>query len=69
MRDVLREQALLAELARVPELPNLRTLTIDWPLRMLRPAEGGARPLVGAAFLSGLLALPLARSLTHLASS
>ena len=36
---------------------------------MLRTSEGGARPLVGAAFLSGLLALPLAKRLTHLASN
>jgi uncharacterized protein (TIGR02996 family) len=69
LRNVLREQALLAELARVPEMPNLRSLTIDWPLRMLRPAEGGARPVVSGAFLSGLLALPLSTHLTHLASS
>jgi hypothetical protein len=69
LRNVLREQGLLAELARVPELPNLRSLSIDWPLRMLAPAGGGARPAVGAGFLAGLLALPFARRLTHLASS
>jgi hypothetical protein len=69
LRNFLREQALLAELARIPELPNLRTLTIGWPLRLLKPAGGGARPLVGQAFLRALLALPLAARLTHLASS
>jgi hypothetical protein len=69
LRNVLREQALLAELARVPEMPDLRSLTIDWPLGMLVPAEGGAMPVVSGAFLAGLLALPLSRRLTHLASS
>jgi uncharacterized protein (TIGR02996 family) len=69
LRNVLREQALLSELARVPEMPNLRSLSIDWPLRMLVPSGGGARPVVSGSFLCGLLALPLARWLTHLASS
>jgi uncharacterized protein (TIGR02996 family) len=69
LRNVLREQALLAELVLVPALPNLRSLTLDWPQHPQRPVEGGARPLVGADFLAGLLSLPFARHLTHLASS
>ena len=69
LRNVLGEQALLAELARVPELPNLRSLSIDWPLRLLSRAQGGCRPTVGATFLRALLSLPLAARLTHLASS
>ena len=53
LRNVLREQAML---------PDLRTLTIDWPLRLLLPSSDGPRPAVGAASLSGLLSLPLASS-------
>jgi uncharacterized protein (TIGR02996 family) len=69
LRNILREQTLLEELACVPERPNLRSLSIDWPLRLLAASEAGRRPKVGVSFLQDLLSLPLARHLTHLGSS
>jgi uncharacterized protein (TIGR02996 family) len=70
----LREQTLLDELARAPESLCLRSLSIVWPLRLLRSAEADGQesptPAVSLSCLRRLLAeCPLARSLLSLASS
>ena len=75
LRNALREEAVLAELMRLPRLPCLRTVSFGWPMRMLRrsgvDAQGRRRctPAASTAFLRRLLALPLALRLTHLASA
>jgi hypothetical protein len=75
LRQGFREATLLAELARLPEAPCLRTLSLALPYRLVRaggPGDAGhpcRRPAFGEAFLRQLLAgLPLTRRLTHLAS-
>ncbi len=72
LRLALREEALLDELGRLPELPCLRTLTFGWPLRMLLWPLGEGAPCVPAVsddFLRRLLGCPFARRLNHLGSA
>jgi uncharacterized protein (TIGR02996 family) len=76
LRWALREETLLDELARVPESVCLRSVSIAWPLRLLVPSEAdgqecsGCTPAISETFLRRLLGeCPLARHLTHLASS
>ncbi len=72
LRLALREEALLDELSRLPELPCLRALTFGWPLRMLLWPVGEGAPCVPAVsddFLRRLLGCPFARRLTHLGSA
>ena len=75
LRSQMSEGTLLEMLARLPESVCLRTLSIHWPLAMLRrPGGDGQRPMseatVGEAFLVSLLGkLPLGKHLTHLGTS
>jgi uncharacterized protein (TIGR02996 family) len=75
LRNALREDTLLQELARLPASPCLRTLTLGWPMRLLRRSgvdeQGRPRctPAASTAFLRRLLDVPLGLHLTHLASS
>jgi hypothetical protein len=71
LRQHLRESRQLDQLALLPEQPCLRTLTWDWPLGMLRRKDKPrTTPAASNSFLTRLLReLPLARHLTHLASS
>ena len=75
LRSQLRETTLHEMLAKLPESGCLRTLTIHWPLALIRRPEGeGERPSSVAAvserFLCSLLGeMPLGRHLTHLGSS
>jgi uncharacterized protein (TIGR02996 family) len=75
LRSQLREDTLHEMLAKLPESGCLRTLSIHWPLAMLRRPDGeGERPLseaaVGDGFLAALLGeVPLGRHLTHLGTS
>ena len=75
LRSQMGEGTLLEMLGRLPESACLRTLSIHWPLAMLRRPEGGGdRPLsettVSGAFLASLLGeLPLGKHLTHLGTS
>jgi uncharacterized protein (TIGR02996 family) len=77
LRLPLAPEVLLAELALLPESSFLRTLSFEWPLRMLRhwtcPDTDnviGAEPNVDVGFLEQLLReCPLGRHLTHLGSS
>src|SRR5262249_6776983 len=58
-------------LAAVPGQPTLRTLSVSWPLGLIRKRHGGHQvcsPAVSVDFLARLLGLPLCRRLTHLAS-
>ena len=75
LRSQMGEGTLLELLAGLPESACLRTLSIHWPLALLRRPGGGAeRPLsvatASGAFLASLLgALPVGRHLTHLGTS
>jgi uncharacterized protein (TIGR02996 family) len=75
LRAALGEDGLLDVLARLEETPSLRSLTIDWPLRLLQHVEAGesgtpsCTPAVSEGFLRRLLLeCPIGRHLTHLAS-
>jgi uncharacterized protein (TIGR02996 family) len=73
VRPAVRLARLLSLLAQAPASPCLRSLSVAWPAPLCRLEDRGqtrAVPDVGARFLGCLLGeLPLARSLTHLASS
>jgi uncharacterized protein (TIGR02996 family) len=76
IRMPILEDTLLEELSLLPESPCLRTVTFDWPLRMLRHRPWGsgqaphAEPAVSERFLARLLReCPLGQHLTHLGSS
>lgn len=75
MRAQLREGSLLETLAGLPESACLRSLSIHWPLALLRRPDGdGERGLSIAAVREGFLAallgeLPVGRHLTHLGTS
>jgi uncharacterized protein (TIGR02996 family) len=75
LRSQMGEGTLLELLAGLPESACLRTLSIHWPMAMLRrPGGGEERPLseatAGEAFLASLLGeLPLGKHLTHLGTS
>ena len=75
LRTQMGEETLLEMLARLPESECLRSLSVHWPLTLLRRPEcEGERPLsvaaVGEGFLAKLLcALPVGRHLTHLGTS
>jgi hypothetical protein len=67
------ESTLLEALAQLPESACLRSLSIHWPIALLRRPEGDgtARTLAAVSedFLAALLGSPLCRHLTHLGSS
>lgn len=70
----VREDRLLGWVARMPASPCLRSLSIRWPLGLLRPGAGcgvhKVSPTVSGDFLAELVdRTPLTRRLTHLASS
>ena len=75
MRAQLREGGLLEMLGGLPEAPCLRSLSIHWPLALIRRPDGdGDRgPSVAAVsegFLAALLGdLAVGRHLTHLGTS
>jgi uncharacterized protein (TIGR02996 family) len=73
VRPAVRLARLLGLLAQLPGCPCLRSLSVAWPVPLCRLEARGlprAVPDVGARFLGCLLGeLPLARGLTHLASS
>jgi uncharacterized protein (TIGR02996 family) len=77
VRMPMLEGTLLEELSLLPESARLRSLTFDWPLRMLRHrrCSGSGQtphpePAVSERFLARLLReCPLGRHLTHLGSS
>lgn len=75
VRSQVHEGTFLEMLSQVPESPCLRSLSIHWPLALLRRPDGnGKRPLsvatVSEEFLAALLGeLPLGRRLTHLGTS
>lgn len=76
VRSQVREGTLLEILAQFPESPCLRSLSIHWPLGLLRRPDGDGeqRPLSVATASKGFLAallgeLPLGRHLTHLGTS
>src|SRR5262249_11893074 len=70
LHHALSEQAMLSELACLPELPDLRTLSIDWALRQLSRVSGKPPwPSVSVGFLTELVSLPFARHLSRLGSS
>jgi uncharacterized protein (TIGR02996 family) len=76
LRLPMLEATLLEGLSLIPESASLRTLSIDWPLRMLRhrgrvaPALAAqAEPAVSPGFLARLLRCPAGRHLSHLGSS
>jgi uncharacterized protein (TIGR02996 family) len=61
LRSQLREDTLLGMLARLPESACLRSLSVDWPLAMLRRPGGEgerapSRPTASEPFLASLLA-------------
>ena len=76
-RSQLREGTLLEMLAGLPESACLRSLSIHWPLALLRRPDGDGdseRGLSVAAVSEGFLAtllgeLPVGRHLTHLGTS
>ena len=75
LRSQLREDTLLGMLARLPESACLRSLSVNWPLAMLRrPGGEGERapswPTASELFLATLLhQLPVGKHLTHLGTS
>ena len=75
LRSQMREDTLLGMLGRLPESACLRSLSIHWPLAMLRrPGGEGERALSQATaselFLATLLRqLPVGKHLTHLGTS
>jgi uncharacterized protein (TIGR02996 family) len=74
LRRPMGEATLFRELERLPEQSCLRTLTLGWPLLLLRRISQGGEsllvPAVGNSFLSGLVRrCRVGRHLSHLASS
>src|SRR5262249_23312043 len=72
LRKPVREGRLIEHFAAVPGQPNLRTLSVEWPLGLIRKRHGGHQvcsPCVSGDFLAHLLTLPLCRRLPHLASN
>src|SRR5262249_42726012 len=71
LRRPVREDRLIEHFAAVSSQPNLRTLSVSWPLGLIRKRPGGHQacsPSVSVDFLAHLLGLPSCRRLTHLAS-
>jgi uncharacterized protein (TIGR02996 family) len=67
------ESTLLEALTQLPGSTCLRSLSIHWPIALLRRPEGdgtaGTVAAVSEGFLAALLGSPLCRHLTHLGSS
>src|SRR5262249_29424849 len=71
LRKPVREGRLIEHFAAVSGQPDLRTLSVSWPLGLIRKRHGGHQvcsPPVSVDFLARLLGLPSCRCLTHLAS-
>jgi hypothetical protein len=71
LRRPVREGGLIGHFAAVGGQPDLRTLSICWPLGLISKRHGGHRvcsPSVSGDFLAHLLSLPSCRRLTHLGS-
>src|SRR5262245_15586366 len=72
LRRPVREGGLIEHFAAVSSQPDLRTLSVEWPLGLIRKRHGGREvcsPSVSVDFLAHLLGLPSCRRLTHLASN
>src|SRR5262245_33112305 len=66
LRRPLREDRLIEHLSALGCTPTLRTLSVEWPLGLIRKRHGGHQvcsPAVTGDFLARLLGLPLCRRL------
>src|SRR5262249_46544353 len=64
LRRPVREGGLIEHFAAVSSQPDLRTLSVEWPLGLIRKRHGGHQvcsPCVSGDFLAHLLTLPLCR--------
>jgi uncharacterized protein (TIGR02996 family) len=74
LRAQMREGPFLQGLAQLPGSPCLRSLSVAWPMALLRrqgrSSKGSVCPSVSHGFLTTLLEkLPVGRHLTHLGST